>query len=112
MNEHFKYVRSISEKVGYQVLNGLKAFKAPLTTERYDELLKSSDEEIKEGVKIFNKDLIYYATLTDFIDFRQKRILIDFLKFNKQILYRQEKEVLFALIRMMVFESSHLISNP
>jgi hypothetical protein len=71
------------------------------------------DGESKDAleVPIFSKDLIRMAKeQSNFTDFRLQRILIDAFK-EKQLKTYKDTRVLASLTRMLLFESSRLLSS-
>ena len=72
------------------------------------------DEESKNDteVPIYSKDLIKMAKeSSNFVDFRLQRILIDAVK-EKQIKTYKDTRVLDSLTRLLLFESSRLLTDP
>jgi hypothetical protein len=72
------------------------------------------DEESKNAseVPILSKDLIKMAKeYSNFIDFRLQRILIDAVK-EKQIKNYKDTRVLDSLTRLLLFESTRLLTKP
>jgi len=123
MFDYYKHVRGVSEKQGYAVIQGLKQIGIPCTYSRLQELAASNrpedsgmqvDEESKNDteVPIYSKDLIKMAKeSSNFVDFRLQRILIDAVK-EKQIKTYKDTRVLDSLTRLLLFESSRLLTDP
>lgn len=123
MFNFYRHVREVSEAQGYAVIQGIKQLNVPVMYTRLKELALSKQQDRPDGmevdeeskndceVPIFSKDLIKMAKEnSNFIDFRLQRILIDAVK-EKQIKQYKDVRVLDSLTRMLLFESTRLLSN-
>lgn len=77
--------------------------------------MAAENEENKDssyGHKIFNKDLIEFAGTTDFINSSTMRKIGEIQHNLKKPIYKDNQTILAALMRLLVFESTQLLSSP
>ena len=75
-------------------------------------MANDQEEEKASNQRILSKDLITFAKeSSNFIDFRLQRAIMEGVK-EKRIKSYKEGKVLSSLLRLLIFESTRLLSNP
>ena len=76
------------------------------------DVVMNDENEQPQHQNIKSKDLVKFSLdSSSYIDFRLQRTLTDRIK-EKQVKSYKDAKVLSSLIRMLIFESTRLTSNP
>ena len=114
VNELFIKVRKVSEKTGFSVLRGYKEVGIALPTANLSaidvQMQEAGDEEAK-NTEISGKDLIKMAMESQFNDFRLRRDIGERVR-ERRLKHYKDCKVLSSLTRLLIMESTRLVSDP